>query len=166
MASNAAIVKVIDPEIIPKPELGGVLEALQYLATREAEIAPLKAELEKLQVVDDESYRIVGERVQKARDVSKAAEEKLGPYKKTLHDAKTKFLGWIADVQEPADAAAKIGADKQAAYNKKKREEKEADERRERQKAIDEQNRKAELQRLEDLKAAKERREARVEEIR
>lgn len=166
MGSTEQIIKVIDPEIIPKPELTGLLEALQYVATREAELAPLKADLENLQVVDDESYRVVGERVQKVREISKAAEDKLGPYKKRLNDAKTTILGWIAAAQEPADAIAKIGAEKQAAWNKKKREENEAEERRQQQKARDEQNRKAELQRQEDERIAKERRDARVKEIR
>jgi hypothetical protein len=166
MATKEAIIKPIDPEIVPKTELKGIETALYDLAVKKAELPIIKQKLEALTITDAETYRKVGELVQQARAVSKQGELSLNPFKAIVNRAKETLQGWLNAHEEEAKVVADIGAAKQAAWNKKEREEAAAEERRKQQEKIDEQNRRAELQRKADEEAAAERKERRIGEIR
>jgi hypothetical protein len=166
MSDQDQIVKAIDPEVIPKTELRGIETALYDLHIEKAKLPAIKVKLEAKEITDLASYTEVGTLVQQARAIAKQGETKMAPFKAIVNAAWDIINGWQKTHQVEADDIAKIGADKQAAWNKKERERTEAENQRKQRELRDEQNRKAEAQRIEDEKLAGERRKARVLEIR
>jgi hypothetical protein len=163
---QAIIPSATNVEVLPQTDLPGLPETLIELRTALDDLPEMLAVAEQMDVLTKPQYVDAGSHLNKIRALRDLAEQQIRPYLDKVNDVRTFLLGVIKKHELACADADKIMAAKMADYNRREREEAERETQRKNQELKERQEREAKERREREEKAAEERKQRRIAEIR